>query len=915
MTRPPRALPPSRRTTWTALALLSLAAAPLRAQGTVSIAAAPAAPLVGESGGTVTAVLRVANGTRDSAVVTPTLSPPAAWSVLLGANPFVLAPGDSDTWMLSVRIPARAAAGRYVVPLVADAGTTRLTSDSLVVIVAARRGVEVVLSEQPSFAISGSVWRAGFIVRNTGNVPSSLSLRATSALGSAPALEPTKVELAANETRPVHVRSTTALATQEAHDDVLELFATDVADTTVTATASSRVTVVQRAGRAEARHTVASTLRVRAVERGTGISPFEMTGGGKLRANGDEVVDFTLRGSAGPVSPFGDRDQYSLAIRAPTYVAHLGDALYGTSPLLSSGQMGIGAGIDVTRGSLSYGGYLDRSRYQFAGSTEQSAFVGARPSGMAGAPELRVSAVNRTGGYMAGQLLGISATLHPVGDMLVDVELAASQSANGRGIGQSLHVSGGERVSYDFSHLMGDAGFAGITRGNRHDYAAVATHVTDDLQINASTSSHQTRGNLLNILYGQGLRTASLELAYTSRFALRYQALTRTSDQIGGSSSASQRSIGARVEQGFGDFHLWSSGDFGTSAAALGAPAQRYTALSYGVSAIANGRSFSLYGESHEGSAVTFGADRFSSYGGDATVRLSRTTTLLANALRTRVPTLLGADYGQVDVSLARLLPNGSTATLRTRMMSGVGAALYGSRLVYLEYAMPLRLPTDQLRAPGRVRGQVLNEETGRGVAGALVRLGPQAAVTDENGVVAFAGVPVGTYRLSLAQQATTVETVFSGEPTVQIDSGKHTTAFRVAVQRAGTISGSVRAMRVARTGIGAEPDSLADAGPLGGTMVALAGARDTIYRTADATGEFQFTDVSSGRWTVMIVDQTAGPDQWAPKSVELMVKPGQAVRAAFLRVPRHRGVRILNGDQTAPTIETVPNEDHRQKR
>jgi hypothetical protein len=97
--------------------------------------------------------------------------------------------------------------------------------------------------------------------------------------------------------------------------------------------------------------------------------------------------------------------------------------------------------------------------------------------------------------------------------------------------------------------------------------------------------------------------------------------------------------------------------------------------------------------------------------------------------------------------------------------------------------------------------------------------------------------------------------------------------------------------------------------------MVALAGARDTIYRTADATGEFQFTDVSSGRWTVMIVDQTAGPDQWAPKSVELIVKPGQAVRAAFLRVPRHRGVRILNGDQTAPTIETVPNEDHRQKR
>ena len=888
----------------------------LRAQSAaVSGTRVSAASIAGVSGGTATAGTRMVNGTGDTVVVTPRLGLPPEWGVLLGARPFTLAPGDADSWMVSVRIPARAAAGRYVISMDADAAGAPVVHDSVVVEVASRRALSVILADQPSYAISGHAWRASFLVRNDGNVTSRVALRSSSALGTAAVVETPALTLAANESRTISVRAAASLVDQQSRDDVLELFATDAADTSVAASASARVTIVQRAGRADVRHTVASSLRVRAAERNTGVSPFELTGGGKLRASGDEQVDFTVRGSAGPLSPFGDRDQYSLAVRAPTYTAQLGDALYGTSPLLSSGQLGMGAGLEVTRGTMSYGGYANRARYQFTGGTEEAAFVSMRPSGMFGAPQFTLTGMNRAGSYLAGRILGSAVALHPLKSMLLEAELAGSDGPSGHGLAKSLHVSGGDRVGYDASHMSGGDGFAGVTRGSVHDFTTVSARVTDDIQLSASASRHESRGLFLDRVLTQGLRTSQMELGLWGQLSLRYISLSRTSQQLGVDGSVSQQSLGARVEESVGPVHLWGSGDAGRSRAIVDDLVRPYRAFTYGVSTNVGAQRLSLYGESHQGSTVTLGADRYSSVGGDASVHVGRATTIEANALRTRIPDLPLGEFGQLDVRVAQSLFNGATAAIRARFMSGASAAYYGRRLMYLEYSMPLHLPTDQVPVAGRVRGQVVNE-TGMGIAGALVRLGPQAGITDDRGMVTFAGVPAGQYRLSLAQQASRRETVFNGDATVQVDASRRSaTPFRIAVERAATITGTVREMRVARTGIGSAPDSLADAGPLAGALVALMGARDTIYRTTNAAGVYDFTDVASGRWTVRVADDEPELTQWKPQAVDLQVTPGQTSRAEFVRVPRHREVRILNGDGEAAKVETVPSEDRRRQR
>jgi hypothetical protein len=285
-------------------------------------------------------------------------------------------------------------------------------------------------------------------------------------------------------------------------------------------------------------------------------------------------------------------------------------------------------------------------------------------------------------------------------------------------------------------------------------------------------------------------------------------------------------------------------------------------------------------------------------FGVDAQLQITRTTRFSVSGTDTRTFAPDGG-YTYGDVRLSQLLPMGGELSARVRLGGrDVHEAAIGQKLAYLEYSTPLQLPTGPTRSPGRVQGRVVDRQTGRGVEGALVRLGPQAAITDGDGRVEFAGLPAGAYRVSLAQQLSSGSTVFSGNPDVEVDNvSRAPTRFAVAIEPAGRISGLVRRMVLARTGIGGAPDSLADGGPMQGIGVVLAGVRDTLYRTTDLAGGFEFTDVPSGSWTLIVVGEVPDQTQWEVEKVPVALKSGGQERVAFRLVPRRRRVRIVSGD------------------
>ncbi len=861
----------------------------------VSIGPRVTAATVVAPGATYSTALRVTNLWEAPVTVTPHIELPADWSAPLGLRPFTLGVGAGDSWIIAVRVPTHAAAGRYYVTVSAvDSASSTTVRDTVTIEVAKHKELNVALTNRPTYAISGDVYRATFLLQNRGNVPATVKLRGSSSLGGTFTLETTRVTLPAGGSVPVVARVATRTVSTQAQDDVFEVYAADAADDTVKAMASARVTIVQEANATEPLHRVAAQLRLRAANSAAGVSPYEFMGGGALRDNGDEQLSFVLRGSPGVMSQFGDQDEYRVELRGKGYAARVGDALYGASSLSSSGQRGFGGGLEVQDGAFGAGAFAQRFRMQFDGPTEGGGFVSADASSLFGAPRFTASAVTRNGGPFGGRIFGTGMKMTPF-DANVEVELASSSSDLGRGTATTARINGGDRVRYDLGHVAADDRFAGIYRGAEHNYANVSTRVADDLRVTASVATHQSGGVVSGLLAPQYFRSATLGVNYASRLSLQYSALTRRSRFASTDVHESQHGLLGRVDQAFGAVRVFGGIGGGIASDALH-PRQVYSEFTAGTNANIGANSYSIYGETSHGMSITRGANDIVTVGGDARVRLLAGTYLTLNAYSTSIPSL-NEHVGQLDAGLSQQLRSGSTVSLRARFVSNP-IDVRGKEVAFIEYSMPLQVPIGRIHSAGRVRGRVVDQETGQGVADRLVRLGPQAAITDDQGNVAFSGLAAGEYRLSIAQQQTREPTIFTGNPTVVIDSTRMApTTFSLEVERAGIVTGTVRQMGIARTGVGSAPDSLADAGPLREVSLALVSARDTLYATTDQTGAYRFAEVTSGTYALKVLSEPNSGTRWEPAEVEVSVKPAETSQAMFRLVPRRRSIQMIPGD------------------
>ena len=879
------------------LALVALViAGPLSASAqTLAIAARESAVTVAGPGATMTTALRVTNRGAGRLSLTPRLTLPADWSAPMGTRPFALAAGETDSWLIGLRVPTRAPAGRYVIGVEAeDSATHAIVRDSLIIQVSVRRGLELSLTNRPTYAVSGNAYRASFLLRNRGNVSTRVTVRGTSALGGSVALDSTHFTMAPGASLSLAATVATRTKSEQAQDDVLELFVADQADSTNMVQSSARVTIVQEANMTEPFHRVATNVRLRAANASAGVSPYEVSGGGQLRDGGSEQVSFVFRGAPGTTSQFGDQDEYRVELRGSNYTAKVGDGLYRVSSLSSGGQMGFGSGIDVRAGSVTAGGFAQRFRFQPGSPTERGAYMAATGAGLFAAPQITLSGMSRTGGLFAGKVIGTALTLAPLHAMTIELEGARSSGPAGTGAASTVRVWGGDRVRYDLGHIAADDRFAGVTRGAVHDYATVSARLITDLQLNVSSGSHHSNGAVFGLFAPQDFQSSTVGVDYQSRVSLQYTSLTKSSVFAATRYDEALSGLFARASQTFGLVRMWAGAGSGIASSAT-TGRHGYHEFSAGVNADVAGSSVSFYGEMSRGMAVTRGADNVLTLGSDGRVRIRSGTYLTYNGFQTSA---IGGEHNtQLDAGLSQLLSTGSTVSLRVRLLSNA-IDPRSREVAFVEYAMPLKVPVGRVHSAGRVRGRVVDQETGMGVAGTLVRLGPQAAITDGEGRVAFAGLPAGEYRLAIAQQAIQAATIFTGDPTVRIDSARMApTTFSLSVERAGIVAGTVRRMSVARTGLDATADSLADAGALGEVAVALVGVRDTLYATTDVAGAYRFGEVASGSYVLKIVSEAPSGTRWEPSEIDVSVKPAVTRQVAFRLIPRRRAVQMIPSD------------------
>lgn len=839
---------------------------------------------------TVTAAFTVSNASGDIVHVTPVLRTPADWPVLMGSTPFALAPNSSGMLMLSVVVPSRAAAGTYAVGVIVGARA----SDSVWVRVPQRRVLEVTLLDKPGYIVSGEPYTVHFLVRNRGNTLTRVRFRARSTTGRA-ALTDSAVHIDANGTTIVDVRVTTPRGISSATDDVTELsvLQDSVPEPRV---ASARVTVVPEPTREiEEYLRVPTQVNLRAASSDA-VSPFEIFGRGAIRDGGDTDVDFLFRGPTGPFSAFGERDEYRVSLVAPSWRARLGDQINMLSPLTAAAQPGFGASVAGTVGLLSAGAHGQRFRRSPVKGDEVGGFVGVGdPTGLRGT----VNFVSRDGGVLPGQVASAAGSWAGA-PLSVHAELARSSSVSGAGIGRAVRLSrAGGAYSVDIGHQSADTAFSGAQRGATQSHFTATGNWLESVSFALSAGSHRSDlSRSTGVPYVDGLDIGTLGASWLGQYTLTLGAATRSTKIAGVRQQGSQQDLRFRGDQDLGFAHITAEAEVGRARDVF-AERHVYNTLSLSMRRAVAAGHYALWTERYSGGSITRGVDGMLTVGGDATIRVGPTVDMSLLGYATR-PQVVGAPWqSQLDMMISRALRNGNRLSLRARIIGGGSLSSAQQTVAFLEYAMPLRLPVSRLRTPGRVYGRVVDAVSGRGVPNALVRLGPQVAITDAEGEVAFGGVPGGEHRLSMSQETSFADAVFIGDPTVRVDSTRsQPTTFRLAIARAARLDIDARRFTAARTAISGAQDSLVDAGALSNATVMLVGERDTLYRTTQSDGKAAFTDVPPGRWVVSIRGDAPAFHRFDPDRVELILAPGETRALQFRLVPRKREIQIIGGEQ-----------------
>jgi nucleoid-associated protein YgaU len=882
------------RCAWGFPTLLCLLLAPPLAAQAPRVERVGAARVQAGPGERLTAVFRV---------VRPSSSAPIGIDVRLprGWEPLSRAAGGDDASplrLVPVAVPRNAAAGAYSVVLAASSGNAT-SADSVIVEVRERREVAVSLAQAPRFAAAGTEYATEFLVANRGNALSRIRLAVASTRQFPARIDAPALDLAAGASRTVRVVVLPPDRIDQQTIHLVTLRATVEGDTAA-AEAESRVEVVPRAGRSAGPsvHRLPATVRLRGNADGSGDGvPGEVSVSGPLSPGGSTRLDVLIRGAGAASEMLGERDERSIGVRGRGFDLRLGDQTWQLSPLTEGARSGYGAGGRIGVGPLSLVGYSQANR-RVAGSPRTLGLS----AGVGGAENRLAAQYFRRGADSAAVSLRGLAT--PFRGMRMDAEYGVGQGASAGSRGMSAQLFGAfGRFVLDARAVRADAGFPGEQGGRRLDHAAVEVNPAGTLRLRGSYDREE-RDRPDSLLpdvprdpaapppLPQAPRTESVRAgASLGAVSVDVRRERRESDEPGHEYARESRSVvasarvrrrgvsaGAGVESGVTEDRMSSSAS----------PFLR----AWVRSGVSLPRSQFLWASLER---WTGGSDA-----GDERERLTGTLHLSLAATRSTRVDLMAQAYrdgeardGSVDASLEQRLAFGHALRMRLRAYPWAQGR---DPVVLLDYVVPLGIPLSRTAEPGSVSGRVVDAETGKPVAGAIVRVGGRAVLTDARGRWGVAGLAAGRYTVEIDPLTAGLGRVVLHPEALRVDlTGPGAPRLDVALARGARLTGTL-ALFDAPPG---REDEARPAGGVEGAVMEMRGAGERRRRATDAAGRFEFADLRPGRWTVVVADADLPPNtRLEQDSAEVELAPG-AERELSLRVlPRKREVRIVAGGE-----------------
>jgi hypothetical protein len=891
---------------------LGLSSATLRAQqpddtpppGGLTVRAVESLEVRSEPGSVLTALLQLRNGASDTLRLRARVTAPPEWSVVTGTRTFALAPGAATVWIATIALPAAAPAGRHaaLLELVDGEGATRFR-DSLRVTVTEHPRVQIRLLATSEYVLSGDSLVVGYLVRNLGNAPGRFRID-WSSLGALRALTAQGVHsLGAGESATGSLTLAAPRDLQRSRAERVEVRAVGAAGAAASDTASLDVLVVPRPGSVRALSDgLPAQIRLVGAQGGIFPSHAELTASGRLGEHGPQI-DLVGR-SVDPTavaSPI--RDEYGLRVRGATYSVQAGDGYFERSPLLGFGRAASGVGGTVVLGGVEVGGAALRDRFG-AGGSEELARAGIRlPS------DGSIGALYRHGdGPGAGDLASAIAELAAPGAARLSLEYGAGRGPAGWGRGLSAELRASTpRLSYDFAHQRATAALPGPLAGSTSSTGSLALRPGRGLEMSAYATRNEREPLGPDAAYGTRLdRIVGVRAGLSGLLDVDFTRARRAGRAGGNTFDQRDRSVRLQTFQQLGPASLQGSATFGALRRDGAASDQRWTDLMLSSYLTGGGGSIQSFIEYQRGSQAGAPDGEVGWSGGLTATQRFAGRTLAALTLERRVSIVHLEAADRLEARIEQRLGGGESVALELLLSRGAPGVQPPSGL-RLEYAMPLHLPVARRQRPGTVVGRVVDAASGQGVAGALVRVADQVAISDGDGTVRMGGLEGGRYRLSLAPVDRNAGLAVQGDSMVVVGDGSRRRApFRIALTRGGRVRGTVQRFAGADRPASAGDDSLVAVGGVENAWVVLVSAGDTIRRLTDRDGGFDAGNLRPGHWTARLEPGGLGPREAAEReTVAFDLLPGATETLLLAVRPRAREFRLVTTGEVA--VATAP--------
>ena len=847
---------------------------------------------------------RIENQGDSAVTLAERLDAPKGVHIVAGPAGITLKPWETITHLVAVSLSPTAEEGfhelRYSVIAPWWDGTVTVPFP---VRIESRKAFSVQLLDGPSTQLAGEDCIVRYLVQNTGNVPVSLYLSATTTADGQADPDSTIIYVRPGEARDMAVRVQSLGDVSSRRQSVVSLTATTVNDSAVTRQASAVIELIPRTSGSGPdpyiRFPMRATVRFAGEESRTGFQG-EIAGMGYLGSGEQNRVDLFLRTpNLQNISILGQLDEYRAALQGRWYELVVGDATYSLTPLTEYARYAFGAGGKARFGEVELGGFFNRSRLS---AFKQQEIGGFAALSIAPQATMSVQYLGKSEQFES-HIASFRTLIEPGPNSQIDGEFARSFTGSDYDDAYSLRLSGRTKVVlYELRYVMAGPGYTGYYRDTDHRSATVVVYPWDLLRLEAYYRDEDRNLDRNPALYaaprqkyiqaGAGFGNYLTVLYKTSSFV----------DQLEPKNFDRQdNTVLLRSGYDAWDMTFLAEAEFGRIAERVfdtSGPYRRVMLFAgifpwighqYGVNLEYFRDLQFLTGESIDRVAATLSGRV--SIGGhtwvDANLHLSRT---ISEPRQT---------FSILEGGVTHELPYGHSVSLHGRYAE-YSPSFAGSETAFLvEYSVPFGVPVSRNTAVGSLTGRVVSEETGLGIEGALVSLAGQVVATDESGRFEFPGLPPGPHHMTVDLSTLPPGSMLAGSGANQVVvTGGEDREIELRTMRSVSFGGTVILAAVDSAGDESKiPSGLSDSGIQAGVVVEAVSGDLLVRRLSDQWGKFEFRDMRPGVWVVRIAGGEVPDGRRSEKEAyHLSLAAGERQTLDIRLIPKKKVIQIFDG-------------------